>query len=61
MNALKGNRTRILGLLIGIFGAVEMYAPEMLSGATGGLVTAIAGALVIFLRQITDTPPGKTV
>jgi membrane-bound ClpP family serine protease len=56
---LKGNRTRIVGALIAILGVVEMYAREVIPADYQGLVLMSIGILMIVLRQVTDTPPGK--
>ena len=55
---LKGNRTRIVGAAVAILGLVEVYGREMVPEQYQGWTLFIAGALMIILRQITNTPPG---
>lgn len=55
---LKGNRTRLFGVLLMILGVVEQYAREVVPQDKQGLVLMVVGIVVIILRQITTTPPG---
>jgi uncharacterized membrane protein len=58
---LKGNRTRLFGILLMILGVVEQYAREVVPQDKQGLVLMVIGIVVIILRQITTTPPGVSV
>ncbi len=61
---LKGNRTRLFGLLVLLMGVLEQLTPDTISQVVPpeyqGSVVAGIGILVIILRQITSTPPGKS-
>lgn len=57
-NSLKGNRTRIIATIIAILGVIETNYQIIPQEYQGYTLTAIA-IIIIILRQITDTPPGK--
>lgn len=57
---LKGNRTRLFGILLMILGVVEQYAREVVPQEYQGMVLMAVGIAVIILRQITTTPPGAS-
>ena len=56
---LKGNRTRIFGVLISSLGVLQMYAREIIPTEYQGLVLTGVGIAIIVLRELTTTPPGK--
>lgn len=59
MKMLKGHRTRIFGTSITILGVVEMYAREVIPAEYQGAVLMTVGIVVVILRELTTTPPGK--
>lgn len=59
MNIFKGNRTRLVAGIIGTLGIVEQFGREVIPEAyQGGSLMLIAIAM-LWLRQITTTPPGE--
>lgn len=62
LKRIKGNRTRILGVLISIVGVLQIYTPQIFAEneqLSGGIM-AFFGILVIVLRQFTNTAPGQS-
>ncbi len=55
---LKGNRTRFVGVAIGTLGIFEQFGREVIPQAYQGLTLMIVALLMLYLRQITTTPPG---
>lgn len=58
MTKLKGYRTLSLGVLT-MAGAAIQASTDVLSADQAAEATAIIGALIIFLRTLTDTPLGQ--
>lgn len=60
---LKGWRTRIFALAVGLLGLLETIDPYMISSIVGyrwqGLVILGIGLLTYVLREFTDSPPGS--
>jgi hypothetical protein len=53
---MKGWRTRLLGVLIGIGGLVQMYQDVIPQKYVGPILLGL-GVAVIILRELTDTAP----
>ncbi len=63
MRFLKGHRTRIFALVVGILGIVELYEKQVIESLVPadyqGLVLMAIGVGIFVLRQMTTTPPGE--
>lgn len=57
-NPIKGWKTRLLGILIGLGGLAQVYA-DMIPKEYFGPVMLGLGALVVILREVTDGPPPR--
>ncbi len=54
------SKTMLAGLAVGILGALQAaLADAPMEPGTQGLVMAVIGALMMFLRSITSEPIGK--
>lgn len=56
---LKGNRTRIFGVIVMCLGVLETYTREIVPQEYQGIVLAIIGILIVVFREITTAPPGR--
>ena len=56
---LKGWRTRILSLVVGTLGILEVSDLSFLPAQQEGWVTIGVAVAIFWLRQITTTPPGQ--
>lgn len=59
MIVLKGRRTQLIAALIMAVGLFEQHARELVPADYQGWALFVAGLLMIIMRQITTTPPGK--
>ncbi len=61
---LKGNRTRLLGLLVILLGALEGVDPALIAAVVPPeyqwLITPAIGCAIIILRELTTTPAGQS-
>lgn len=62
---LKGQKTRIFGVLVILLGLLEALDPSMVATLVPvdyqWAITPAIGFLIIVLRQITTTPPGRQI
>ncbi|WP_299663819.1 hypothetical protein [uncultured Ruegeria sp.] len=60
---LKGNRTRLFALLLILVGILETYGSEVVGTFVPpeyqGLAITVIGIIVLILRQITTSAPGR--
>lgn len=63
MNFLKGHRTRLFAIGVGVLGIVEMYDDDIVRHLVPeqyqGLMLMVIGVGIFVLRQITTTAPGE--
>lgn len=61
---LKGWRTRLFSVAVGLLGFLELLDPSLVADAIGAgnkpLVLLVIAATIFWLRQITTTPPGES-
>jgi uncharacterized protein YjeT (DUF2065 family) len=60
MRKLKGNKTRLFGMAVAVLGVVEMYVREVIQVEYQGLVLMGIGVAIVILRELTDTPAGRS-
>jgi uncharacterized protein YjeT (DUF2065 family) len=60
MRKLKGNKTRLFGAAIAVLGVVELYVREVISPGYQGMVLMGIGVAIVILRELTDTPAGRS-
>lgn len=58
MKKLKGNRTRLVGAAIAILAVIDGLG-DILPEWARPIALGLSGALMIYLRQISNTPAGK--
>lgn len=60
---LKGNRTRVFGILVILLGVFEGIDPAIVATIVPPeyqwLITPVIGAAIIILRELTTTPAGQ--
>lgn len=58
---MKGLRTFIFGAAVTLLGAAaSLNWTDVLSEQNAGIVVAVIGAVIVVLRAVTTTPPGKS-
>lgn len=58
---MKGKRTFIFGALVSLLGtAAALDWTEVLNDQNAGVVVAVIGGVIMVLRALTNTAPGKS-
>ena len=60
LRRLKGNKTRIVAISIGLLGIVQEFGPQIIPPEYLGSSLTIIATIMYMLRQATTTPIGKS-